>query len=81
MEGWSRSQTGALTCLPIAKTAERPARKDEPSTQEVTRGKPNPRNALPIASVDAGCKNTPVEGEVSLDIPLYGSESESLSPE
>jgi hypothetical protein len=72
MEGWSRSQTGALTCLPIAKTAERPARKDEPSTQEVTRGKPNPRNALPIASVDAGCKNTPVEGEVSLDIPLYG---------
>ena len=78
MEGWSRSRTGARTCLPIAEAAERLARRDERSIQRGMRGKPSPRSALPIASVDAGCKNTPVEGEVSLDILLYGRVSTSV---
>ena len=71
MEGWSRFQTGARTCLPIAKAAERPARENERSTQK-TWGRLSPRNALPNAGVDAGCKNAPVKGEVSLDTFLYG---------
>ena len=75
MEGWSRSQTGARTCLPIAEAAERLARRDERSIQPRVRGKPSPRSALPIASVDAGCKNTPVDGEMCLDILLYGRDS------
>ena len=78
MEGWSRSRTGARTCLPIAEAAERLAPKDERSIQQVVRGKSSPRSALPIARVDAGCKNTPVEGEVSLDILLYGRDSMAL---
>jgi len=72
MEGWSRSQTGAHTCLPIAKAAERPTREDERSTQEVMRGRRNSNSALPIARVNAGSKCIPVEGEVPLDLLLYG---------
>jgi hypothetical protein len=78
MEGWSRSQTGALNCLPIAKVAERPTREHDRSTRQLTRGNSNPRSALPIAKVDAGCKNTPVDGEVFLDTLLYGSDSRRL---
>jgi hypothetical protein len=63
--------------LPIAEAAERLARKDGRSTPDAWYGL-HPRNALPDARVDAGCKNTPVEGEVSLDIPLYGRDSMAL---
>ena len=71
MEGWSRSQTGARTGLSIAKAAERPTREDERSTQQTWR-RLSPRNALPNAGVDAGCKSASVEGKVSLDLLLYG---------
>lgn len=71
MEGWSRFQTGARTCLSIAKAAERPEREDERSTQE-TWDRISPRNALPNAKVDAGCKKIPVDAGVSLDTLLYG---------
>jgi len=77
MEGWSRSRTGARTCLPIAEAAERLARKDERSTPGAWYGL-RPRNALPDARVDAGCKNGPVEGRVPLDILLYGRASTSV---
>ena len=80
MEGWSRSRTGARTCLPIAEAAERLARKDERSTPDAWYGL-RPRNALPDARVDAGCKNTPVEGELFLDILLYGRDSMALRRE
>jgi len=71
MEGWSRFQTGAHTCLPIAKAAERQTREDERSTQG-TWCRLSPPNALPNARVDAGSKKNPVDGEVSLDTLLYG---------
>ena len=74
MEGWSRSRTGELTCLPIAEAAVSPAREDKRSKRETPRETLSPRNALPNARVDAGCKNATAKGEVLLDILLYGRE-------
>jgi len=71
MEGWSRSRTGARTCLPIATVAESPARENERSIQRMW-GRCLTRNALPNARVDAGVKSIPVNGEVCLDSSLYG---------
>ena len=71
MEGWSRSQTGARTCLSIATAADLSTREDERPTQQ-TWSRLSPRNALPNAGVDAGIKIAPASGEVSLDSSLYG---------
>ena len=89
MEGWSPLDSGGrVHCLPIAEAAERPptldvesrgGSPDDPVAKlrrpERTQTNVAEQEALPSAGVDAGCKNEPVNGEVSLDILLYGRRS------
>jgi hypothetical protein len=85
MEGWFPFERGEQIRLRIAEAAERNTELDDESQgalpsdpaarllqPELTQSNTAQRKALLNAGVDAGRKTVPVDGEVSLDIPLHG---------
>jgi hypothetical protein len=85
MEGWFPRECGEPCCLQFAEVVERRTMRNERS-RRATPDEPSvrlclltmARSAVPLCTspvkrgVDAGCKVIPAQGEVSLDIPLYG---------
>ena len=69
MEGWSLLERRGLKHLLIAKAADRSM---EPNKPEPTQGKALEQQVVPRAGGNAGYKEMPVTGELSLDILLYG---------
>ena len=69
MEGWSLLESRGQNYLIIAKTADRSM---QPDKLEPIQGKAFEQQVVPRAGGNAGYKELPVTGEVSLDILLYG---------
>lgn len=69
MEGWSLLESRGQNYLIIAKTADRSM---QPDKLEPIQGKAFEQLVVPRAGGNAGYKELPVTGEVSLDILLYG---------
>ena len=90
MEGWFPFRRGEQTCLRIAEAAERDtelnnesqgALPSDPAAKllqpQLAQSNTAQREALLNAGVDAGRKTVPVNGEVSLDIPLHGRQNKA----
>jgi hypothetical protein len=77
MEGWSLLESRGQKHLIIAKTADRSM---QPDKLEPIQGKALEQQVVPKAGGNAGYKEWPVTGVVSLDILLYGKKNKLPAP-